>query len=245
MRSLRSSDASFELPGQRQGSISYTASLGAAQAGWVGRRQKIQGCPRRGCEGLGKAQSSSSFGDTPPWWLHLELISKEIARGVEFDHDRGTEASAAVVRSAHRVTVRHSSNDDVGRVDNVDQHLSALSIMSSPPVATKPLPVRTTPPTENVEQLKALLRKTLRVSVTDGRVFLGTFAGTDKQLNILLINTDEYRVGPDAGSDGLDGRYVGQVMIPWRLVVRVECHAGGESTRGAGYLDSDEDSMYA
>ncbi|KAI1790456.1 hypothetical protein LXA43DRAFT_505417 [Ganoderma leucocontextum] len=117
--------------------------------------------------------------------------------------------------------------------------------MSSPPVATASLPVRSTPPTENVEQLKVLLRKTLRVSVTDGRVFLGTFAGTDKQLNILLINTDEYRLGPDAGSDGLDGRYVGQVMIPWRLVVRVETHAAGDRTRSTAYLDSDEDSMYA
>ena len=117
--------------------------------------------------------------------------------------------------------------------------------MSSPPVATAALPVRSSPPTENVERLKALLRKTLRVSVTDGRVFLGTFAGTDKQLNILLINTDEYRLGPDAGADGLDGRYVGQVMIPWRLVVRVESHAEEDGRRSTGYFDSDEDSMYA
>ena len=120
-----------------------------------------------------------------------------------------------------------------------------LAVMSSPPVATAALPVRSSPPTENVERLKALLRKTLRVSVTDGRVFLGTFAGTDKQLNILLINTDEYRLGPDAGADGLDGRYVGQVMIPWRLVVRVESHAEEDGRRSTGYFDSDEDSMYA
>ncbi|RDX51516.1 hypothetical protein OH76DRAFT_1346720 [Lentinus brumalis] len=115
--------------------------------------------------------------------------------------------------------------------------------MSSPPVATVQPPVRTTQPTANVEQLKALLRTTLRISVTDGRVFLGTFAGTDKQLNLLLINTDEYRVGPDAGPDALDGRYVGQVMIPWRLVVRVESRLeGGQQARK--YRDSDEESMY-
>ncbi|KAI0689690.1 hypothetical protein C8T65DRAFT_106590 [Cerioporus squamosus] len=114
--------------------------------------------------------------------------------------------------------------------------------MSSPPVATVPPPVRTTQPTANVEQLKALLRTTLRISVTDGRVFLGTFAGTDKQLNLLLINTDEYRLGPDAGPDALDGRYVGQVMIPWRLVVRVESRLEGEQARK--YRDSDEESMY-
>ncbi|RPD59436.1 hypothetical protein L227DRAFT_161158 [Lentinus tigrinus ALCF2SS1-6] len=114
--------------------------------------------------------------------------------------------------------------------------------MSSPPVATVPPPERTTQPTANVQQLKALLRTTLRVSVTDGRVFLGTFSGTDKQLNILLINTDEYRTGPDAVPDALDGRYVGQVMIPWRLVVRVESRLEGEQARK--YSDSDEESMY-
>lgn len=114
--------------------------------------------------------------------------------------------------------------------------------MSSPPVATASPPVRSSSPTANVEQLKALLRTSLRVTVVDGRVFLGTFSGTDKQLNILLINTDEYRLGPDAGSDGLDGRYVGQVMIPWRLVVRVELRADG--AQGYRSRESDEESMY-
>lgn len=117
--------------------------------------------------------------------------------------------------------------------------------MSSPPVATATRPARATPPSPNVEQLKALLRTTLRVTVTDGRVFLGTFAGTDKMLNILLINTDEYRLGPDAGPDALDGRYVGQVMIPWRLVVRVESRAENQVHRlGRSSRDSDEDSLY-
>ncbi|OSD05677.1 hypothetical protein PYCCODRAFT_1423193 [Trametes coccinea BRFM310] len=115
--------------------------------------------------------------------------------------------------------------------------------MSSPPVATAPPPARTTPPTPNVERLKGLLKQTLRVTVTDGRIFIGTFAGTDKQLNILLISADEYRVGPDAGADGADGRYVGQVMVPWRLVVRVEARMGNGPMRAA-YGDSDEDSMY-
>ncbi|KAI0735869.1 hypothetical protein C8Q76DRAFT_713537 [Earliella scabrosa] len=116
--------------------------------------------------------------------------------------------------------------------------------MSSPPVATVSPPARTTQPTANVEQLKALLRATLRVTVADGRVFLGTFAGTDKQLNVLLVNTDEYRLGPDAGPDGLDGRYVGQVMIPWRLVVRVESRSAEGGGRLQSLRESDEESMY-
>ncbi|CDO71764.1 hypothetical protein BN946_scf184920.g48 [Trametes cinnabarina] len=78
--------------------------------------------------------------------------------------------------------------------------------MSSPPVATVSPRPRTTQPTINLEKLQGMLKQTLRVTVTDGRIFIGTFAGTDKQLNILLISTDEYRVGPDAGADGVDGR---------------------------------------
>ncbi|KAF8960969.1 hypothetical protein BDZ97DRAFT_1601190, partial [Flammula alnicola] len=70
-----------------------------------------------------------------------------------------------------------------------------------------------------LERLHGLLRQLLRITVTDGRVFLGTFAGTDKPLNIILINAEEYRVGP--GQDP-DGRYVGQVMLPWKVVVKVE-----------------------
>ncbi|KAI0328007.1 hypothetical protein GY45DRAFT_1255935 [Cubamyces sp. BRFM 1775] len=118
--------------------------------------------------------------------------------------------------------------------------------MSSPPVATVARSPRTTQPTANVERLRAMLKQTLRISVTDGRIFVGTFAGTDKQLNVLLINTDEYRVGPDAGTDDADGRYVGQVMIPWRLVVRVEMRRGEAQMQGfaEGDVDSDDESMY-
>ncbi|TFL06235.1 hypothetical protein BDV98DRAFT_559057 [Pterulicium gracile] len=66
-----------------------------------------------------------------------------------------------------------------------------------------------------ISNLKALLSQTLRVAINDGRTFIGTFAGTDQLLNILLVNTEEYR-GP------MMGRYVGQVMIPWKFVVSAE-----------------------
>ncbi|KAJ7223195.1 hypothetical protein GGX14DRAFT_351830 [Mycena pura] len=72
-----------------------------------------------------------------------------------------------------------------------------------------------------VVSLRALLCETLRVTVADGRIFIGSFAGTDQPLNILLLNTDEFRLGPD---ENPDGRYVGQVLIPWRLVVKAEVH---------------------
>ncbi|KAJ7871320.1 hypothetical protein B0H13DRAFT_1634276 [Mycena leptocephala] len=79
-----------------------------------------------------------------------------------------------------------------------------------------------------VERLKSLLCETLRVTVTDGRIFIGSFAGTDQPLNILLLNTDEFRLGPD---ENPDGRYVGQILIPWRLVVKAEVQTGGGPPR--------------
>jgi len=73
--------------------------------------------------------------------------------------------------------------------------------------------------TASILRLKGLLRETLRITVADGRIFLGTFVGTDSLLNILLINTEEFRLGPD---ENRNGRYVGQVLIPWKLVVKAE-----------------------
>jgi N-alpha-acetyltransferase 38, NatC auxiliary subunit len=67
--------------------------------------------------------------------------------------------------------------------------------------------------------LKRLLHQTLRVTISDTRIFIGSFAGTDQSLNIILINTEEYRLRLEESSDG---RYVGHVVIPWRLVTKVE-----------------------
>jgi len=86
------------------------------------------------------------------------------------------------------------------------------------------------PATPAHDRLRALLRQILRVVVEDGRVFLGTFAGTDKALNVLLVNTEEYRPSP---GDGYEGRFVGQVMIPWKFVKKVEVQSGGHAGQAA------------
>ncbi|KAH7926222.1 hypothetical protein BV22DRAFT_1087596 [Leucogyrophana mollusca] len=83
----------------------------------------------------------------------------------------------------------------------------------------------------SVFNLRRLLKETLRVFVSDGRIFLGTFMGTDQLLNILLVNTEEYRLASDTESEP-SGRFVGQVMIPWRLVTQVE--APGAKLRELG-----------
>jgi N-alpha-acetyltransferase 38, NatC auxiliary subunit len=90
---------------------------------------------------------------------------------------------------------------------------------------------------QSIEMLRSLLQESLRISVTDGRTFIGTFVGTDKAMNILMINTEEFR--PDlAGVSG--GRFVGQVLVPWKLVQKIEIR-GGDSSLG----DEQEDGLYS
>lgn len=71
----------------------------------------------------------------------------------------------------------------------------------------------------SITRLRDTLNRTFRVCISDGRIFVGTFVCTDKEKNIILTNTDEFRVGQ---ADVSEGRYVGMVMIPWRHIVKVE-----------------------
>ena len=71
-------------------------------------------------------------------------------------------------------------------------------------------------------QLKALLGQIMRITTKDGRVFIGTLAGTDKPLNVILINAEEYRISRPQAKPG--GRHVGQVIFPWKVVAKVEAH---------------------
>lgn len=112
--------------------------------------------------------------------------------------------------------------------------------MASPPVSRLhllPPAITSTPNTPAITKLQSLLRQLVRVSTTDGRIFIGTFAGTDKPLNIILNNAEEYRSSSRPcrsavsfliffrihGSDELpDGRYVSLVMVPWKIVTSIE-----------------------
>jgi len=71
--------------------------------------------------------------------------------------------------------------------------------MASPPVIRpRNLPPSSTiqPQTPAIAKLQSLLRQFIRISIFDGRIFIGTFAGTDKLLNIILTNAEEYRLSP-------------------------------------------------
>lgn len=49
------------------------------------------------------------------------------------------------------------------------------------------------PGQEKLHFVQRLLGTTLFVGITDGRVFKGTFVCTDRDLNIILSHTEEYR----------------------------------------------------
>ncbi|KIK66069.1 hypothetical protein GYMLUDRAFT_38544 [Collybiopsis luxurians FD-317 M1] len=95
-------------------------------------------------------------------------------------------------------------------------------------------------PSSPIEKLRGLLSSTLRITVSDGRIFLGSFIGTDQPMNILLTDTEEYRIEPVPGDGNqiqkeqgeeeergtelgiTNGRFVGQVLIPWKIIRKIE-----------------------
>lgn len=70
---------------------------------------------------------------------------------------------------------------------------------------------------EPISRIRNLLQRTLRIFISDGRVFIGTFVCTDKERNIILTNTEEFRLG-----EIQQGRYVGMIMVPWKYIIRTE-----------------------
>ena len=66
---------------------------------------------------------------------------------------------------------------------------------------------------------------------------MGIFAGTDKPLNIILINAEEYRISQNAEQkvEVIEaGRYVGQVLLPWKMIVKVEVHESDDVPKKNG-----------
>lgn len=49
--------------------------------------------------------------------------------------------------------------------------------------------------TDNIKQLASYLNFKSRIKITDGRIFIGTFVCIDKEKNIILVHTEEYRGG--------------------------------------------------
>lgn len=83
--------------------------------------------------------------------------------------------------------------------------------------------------------LTSLLNKTLHIHTTDTRIFVGQMKCTDKDRNIILSLTHEYRhppvsaveeaaAGATTGSVKVDmiRRFVGLVVVPGRYITKIE-----------------------
>ena len=76
---------------------------------------------------------------------------------------------------------------------------------------------------------KELLDAPLRVTLSDGRVIIGSFSCFDKQQNVLLTEAREQRFSPaaqeTAGKIGPPEfeRNLGLVLVPWKYIT--SCHA--------------------
>lgn len=47
--------------------------------------------------------------------------------------------------------------------------------------------------TDNIKKLESYLNFKSRIKITDGRLFIGTFVCIDKEKNIILAHTEEFR----------------------------------------------------
>ncbi|KAG0562992.1 hypothetical protein KC19_9G188000 [Ceratodon purpureus] len=70
-----------------------------------------------------------------------------------------------------------------------------------------------------VKKVRRLLYRRMKVEVQDGRVFVGKFHCLDKQGNIILYDTVEFR---NVGVAPAEQRSLGLVLIPARW--RISCH---------------------
>lgn len=65
--------------------------------------------------------------------------------------------------------------------------------------------------TENIRRLNSYLNFKARIKITDGRTFIGTFVCIDKEKNIILAHTEEFRGGT--------------LVHVWFVLVLMVCHS--------------------
>ncbi|OBT90983.1 hypothetical protein VE02_00236 [Pseudogymnoascus sp. 03VT05] len=97
---------------------------------------------------------------------------------------------------------------------------------------------------EAKDYLNGLLNKSLRVTTTDKRMFLGEFKCTDSDRNMILAHTYEYRLPSEsalpqasgAGSVTLEmtSRYLGLVVVPGEHITKIELEQFASQMKSTG-----------
>uniref|UniRef100_A0A2K5LY63 N-alpha-acetyltransferase 38, NatC auxiliary subunit n=5 Tax=Catarrhini TaxID=9526 RepID=A0A2K5LY63_CERAT len=88
------------------------------------------------------------------------------------------------------------------------------------------------------QQLEALLNKTMRIRMTDGRTLVGCFLCTDRDCNVILGSAQEAWLQPlFSGAHSFSAgepRVLGLAMVPGHHIVSIEVQR--ESLTGPPYL---------
>ncbi|TGZ85105.1 Sm-like ribonucleo protein [Ascodesmis nigricans] len=82
--------------------------------------------------------------------------------------------------------------------------------------------------------LQKFINRTLRISITDDRFFIGRMMCTDRDRNVILSDTTEYRppaqgvagvkVEGDSVKAQLASRMIGLVVVPGKYITKIEVH---------------------
>lgn len=80
----------------------------------------------------------------------------------------------------------------------------------------------TTPDLDPIARVRKLLFRQMLVGIKDGRFFLGSFHCIDKQGNIILQDTVEYRSVRRSSPSPTEQRCLGMILIP--ASCRTSCH---------------------
>ncbi|GAO49092.1 hypothetical protein SAICODRAFT_7546 [Saitoella complicata NRRL Y-17804] len=68
-----------------------------------------------------------------------------------------------------------------------------------------------------VQKLQSWLNKKTRVHASDGRIFDGKFVCVDRDQNVILADTDEYRIEKPE-----EKRFMGLVVVPGKHITKFE-----------------------
>lgn len=92
---------------------------------------------------------------------------------------------------------------------------------------------------DDIGYLTALLNRTLHVHASDGRIFVGQLKCTDRERNIVLAMTQEFRQPTatdlelplshrstgfvnEAARPGMRKRFVGLIVVPGQYITKIE-----------------------
>ncbi|KAF3918321.1 hypothetical protein ABW21_db0206058 [Orbilia brochopaga] len=101
--------------------------------------------------------------------------------------------------------------------------------------------------TVNAEALlQSFITKTLRVTTKDTRMFVGELKCTDRDANLILSRTHEYRIPkftPDKVGRKVDltSRFLGLVVVMGADISRIEVNEGGGMRLSVADADADTD----